>query len=276
MTYDRVTTWQAVQTVLAADLACAVEDFDRPGVVVVVAADRPGRRAFPLHRSALHMVTTGRGVVVSCPPEHVRRVRGLLETLPRDHIIAANTLARLAAAVAVADGQALHGPYPNSVCWPARFQPAVPPDGITIRVLQGPQVSHLYPYPGFDHALAYQTGGQRPDVLAAAAYCAGEVIGVAGASADSDVLWQVGVDVRTAYQGRGIGRAVVSRVTEAIFAAGRVPHYVHAVANLPSARVALSLGYRPAWVEVYTRAIQPGRAEGDHVERADQCSLPRA
>jgi RimJ/RimL family protein N-acetyltransferase len=266
MTCDRVPTWHAVQTVLAADLACAVEDFDRAGVVVVAAADRPGRRALPFHRSALRMVATGRGVVVSCPPEHVRRVRGLLETLPRDHIIAANTLARLAAVVA-ADGQELHGPYSNYLCWPARFQPAGPPDGITIQVLQGPQVSHLYQYPGFDHALAYQTGGQRPDVLAAAAYFAGEVIGVAGASADGDVLWQVGADVHAASQGRGIGRAVVSRVTEAIFAAGRVPHYVHAVANLPSARVALSLGYRPAWVEVYTRAVQHRAAEQDEAVR---------
>ena len=166
-----------------------------------------------------------------------------------------------------ADGQELHGPYPNSVCWPARFQPAGPPDGITIQVLQGPQVSHLYQYPGFDHTLAYQTGGQRPDVLAAAAYCAGEVIGVAGASADGDVLWQVGVDVHAAYQGRGIGRAVVSRVTEAIFAAERVPHYVHAVANLPSARVARNLGYRPAWVEVYTREVQHRAAEQDDAVR---------
>ena len=113
----------------------------------------------------------------------------------------------------------------------------------------------------------FEETAHAPDVLAAAAYFAGEVIGVAGASADGDVLWQVGVDVHAAYQGRGIGRAVVSRVTEAIFAAGRVPHYVHAVANLPSARLALSLGYRPAWVEVYTRAVQPRAAEQDDAVR---------
>ncbi len=259
---DRVTTRLAVLSVLAADLACAVDDFDRDDVVVVAAAERPGRRAFPFHRSSLRMVTTGQGVVISCKQEHVTLVRALLEGLPRDHIFAANTLARLGGVVKP-DGQELHGPYPNYVCWPAIFQPAAPPNGITVRVLQGPQVSELYQYPGFDHALNYHIDGQRPDTLAAAAHHEGDVIAIAGASADSDVIWQVGVDVRAAYQGRGIGRAVVSRVTEAIFAAGRVPHYAHAVANLQSARVALSLGYRPAWIEVYTREVHLSHAEGD-------------
>ena len=49
------------------------------------------------------------------------------------------------------------------------------------------------------------------------------VIGIAGASADSDELWQIGVDVLPKYQGRCIGKALVSELTAAVLAAGKVP-----------------------------------------------------
>ncbi len=48
MSYDRSTTYSAVLAMLAADLACAPEDLDRDGIVIVVAEQRPGRRAFPM------------------------------------------------------------------------------------------------------------------------------------------------------------------------------------------------------------------------------------
>jgi predicted GNAT family acetyltransferase len=76
---------------------------------------------------------------------------------------------------------------------------------------------------------------------------------VAGASADSDDLWQIGVKVQDAYQGQGIGKALVSRVTAAILAAGKVPYYCTWVGNVLSSNTALSLGYRLAWTEVYVR-----------------------
>jgi hypothetical protein len=45
----------------------------------------------------------------------------------------------------------------------------------------------------------------------------------------------------------------VSRLTELILDGGRVPYYSTAVSNIRSCAVALSLGYWPAWTELYVR-----------------------
>jgi predicted GNAT family acetyltransferase len=81
---------------------------------------------------------------------------------------------------------------------------------------------------------------------------------VAGASADCEELWQIGVDVVEGQRGRGIGRAIVGRLTAEVLARGRVPYYSTVVSNLRSSRLALGLGYRLAWVELYARAPWPG------------------
>ncbi len=255
-----MTTRQAVLTVLANDLACDVKDFERDGVIVVEAEERAGRRRFPFRRPSLWMVTTGRGVVISCNQERAAHVQRALEGIPRNHVFGANTLARLTRIV-TPDGQELHGPYQNTVSWPTSFDAAQQPSGTDMELLYGSQVRELYRYPGFDNALGYHADDTQPDVVAVAARSNGQVVGVAGVSADSDVIWQIGVDVQAAYQQRGIGRAMVSRATEAVFKAGRVPHYGYAVANLPSARLVLSLGYWPAWIEVYARDVRPHRNE---------------
>ena len=76
---------------------------------------------------------------------------------------------------------------------------------------------------------------------------------MAGASADSDDLWQIGVEVVEAARGSGIGRALVGRLIEGILDRGRIPYYTTVVSNLRSRSVAISLGYWPAWTELYAR-----------------------
>lgn len=90
-------------------------------------------------------------------------------------------------------------------------------------------------------------------MLAAVAARAGDVVGMAAASADTDNLWQVGGAVAVAERGHGIGRAVVGQLSEGILARGRIPYYSTTVANIPSQAVAVGLGYCPAWTELYAR-----------------------
>ena len=68
-----------------------------------------------------------------------------------------------------------------------------------------------------------------------------------------ELMWQIGVDVVETARGGGIGRALVSRLTALILDSGRVPYYSTAVSNIRSRAVALSLGYWPAWTELYVR-----------------------
>lgn len=57
------------------------------------------------------------------------------------------------------------------------------------------------------------TATARPEVLAAVAYDQEQIVGIACVSADSQTMWQIGVDVRPAYRGNGIGVKLVNMLT---------------------------------------------------------------
>ncbi|MGH2549086.1 MAG: GNAT family N-acetyltransferase, partial [Thermomicrobiales bacterium] len=149
------------------------------------------------------------------------------------------------------DNQFVSGPVLRHICSRDRFHPAAIPPGVAVDVLEGSDVQSLYAYPGFGEALSYVPDHPRRDSLAAIARRGSEVVAIAGASIDAPELWQIGVHVIDSERGSGIGRAVVSRLTEAIFNAGVVPYYSTATTNIASRNLAQSLGFWPAWTEIY-------------------------
>ena len=91
---------------------------------------------------------------------------------------------------------------------------------------------------------------EAKDVIAAVGYLDGQLAGVAGASDDSEQLWQVGIDVLPAFRRRGVAAALVWELTRQILAMGKVPFYGAAWSNLASKRTAIQAGYRQTWVEI--------------------------
>ena len=195
-------------------------------------------------------------MVVSCHPERVDWLRTNLGELHRDAIFSATTIARLADYIEP-DGQLLSGPELKYVCSQGDVRPMGAPEHVEIAVVEGTDIHPLYRHRGFPHALSYRTATPRPDVVVTVATRADEIVGIAGASADGDAIWQIGVDVVAHARGGGIGRALVSRLTREVLRQGRLPYYSTTVSNLRSSRLALSLGYWPAWVELYARDRQP-------------------
>ena len=94
------------------------------------------------------------------------------------------------------------------------------------------------------------------DVLGVGAYDKGELIGLAGCSADCETMYQIGVDVLSAYRRRGIAAAMTSRLAIEILKLGKVPFYCAAWCNLSSVRNAIKCGFRPAWAELTARDIE--------------------
>ena len=88
------------------------------------------------------------------------------------------------------------------------------------------------------------------DVLGVGAYDNGELIGLAGCSADCEMMYQIGVDVLPEYRRKGVASAVTSRLTLEILALDKVPFYCAAWCNIKSVRNAIRSGFRPAWVEI--------------------------
>jgi predicted GNAT family acetyltransferase len=73
----------------------------------------------------------------------------------------------------------------------------------------------------------------------------GTIVSFAGIRPHSPAVWEV--SVRTAVEalrGFGLGRAVASRATRAVIAAGRLPLCTHPASDAAAAQIATALGYR--------------------------------
>ncbi len=88
------------------------------------------------------------------------------------------------------------------------------------------------------------------DVLAAAAFDEGRMIGMAGCSADCDTMWQIGIDVLPEYRQKGIASTLTSMLAAEVLSRGIVPFYCCAWSNVKSARNAIKSGFKPAWVQL--------------------------
>ena len=249
---DRRVVRQTVRTVLAASYACAEQDFVQEGVVIVDAAELPDRLRFPVWSKPLLIGTMGAGVVVSCHADRMTWLQAKLDHRRRDVIFSAPIIGELASYVEH-DGQYLTGPNLKYACSEDDFRQAAAPDRVEVALVEGDDIAELYRYHGFAGSLTYRPDSPRPNIMATVARRDGEVIGIAAASADSEMLWQIGVEVAPAARGAGVGRALVSRVTEGILGKGKIPYYTTAVSNIHSRAIALGLGYWPAWVELYAR-----------------------
>jgi GNAT superfamily N-acetyltransferase len=254
---SRARTQEIVRAVLAADCACPESVFDHDGLFVTAAEVRDGRRRYPQAARPLSLVTMGRGVVVSCHSPWIAALHTLLQDHSREEMFSAPTITALSRFVEP-EGAVLRGPALSHVCAPAAFRPAVDPEGVTFEVVEGEAVFALYRYPGFDYALSYDPDHSRPDVAAAVAWRGDRVIGIAGMSADCDVMWQIGIAVVAEERGAGVGRALVGRLTEVAFQRNRVPWYAADIGNIRSHALAASLGYWPSWVELFAREHVPG------------------
>ena len=78
-------------------------------------------------------------------------------------------------------------------------------------------------------------------------------MGMAGCSADTPKLWQIGIDVNPKYRGRGVARTLVTLLRNETFRRGAIPYYGTSLSNLASWKTALSSGFTPAWIEVESR-----------------------
>jgi GNAT superfamily N-acetyltransferase len=249
---ERATARQEILATLAADTGADALAFAGDGITVVEWRELPGRRRFPARGKPFQMITTGHGLVVSCHRDWLDQTRELAEPLDRFRFVAPANIAAIVALLQPA-GYGLTGPQSSYGCSVDTLRDSAPPRGVALDTVSGPALEALRPLDAFPNALSARPDYLRPDMLAVTARAGREVVACAAASADSDRLWQIGVDVLPPWRGRGIGRVVVGRLTQAILDAGKVPYYSHSVSNVPSAALATSLGYWPAWVQWHAR-----------------------
>jgi len=244
----------------ALDLCCQPQDFDKWDNTLVFPQLLPGRRRFSAEKDFFRMAAFGRGAVI-CADGHLQQwcQEYLLGTegirlLEHDKLVIIEEQLR-------SYGWHLYGlsefylPYTDIPRSP-RLDPEV-----KLCWYEKAEIPQLYDDKRFHNALLYDAEGLRPDVLAITASIDGQVAGMAGASEDSPMFWQIGIDVLPEYRNRGLAVYLVSALTDEILKRGAVPYYGTWSANIASRCVAAASGYFPAWVE--TNAVKNQNHEGE-------------
>ena len=120
---------------------------------------------------------------------------------------------------------------------------------IQVKWVEGDDIHQFYDGKRFPNALCEKYMPERPDMLAVAAMHGLEIMGMAGCSADTQLLWQIGIDVHESYRGKGIGSQLVSLMRDEIIARGKIPYYGTSLSNIQSQRIALNCGFCPVWID---------------------------
>lgn len=243
-----MTNAEILQTALrqsAVDAGCAPEDFLKRENTLVRSRVSAGARAYLTLPFDIDFICYGHGTVASAGEE----------LLPAAQAYLASNTAEPFRLFETPQMNALTGILPAGykICFMAEYflpdvTKLVPLDcPYEMRLMTSADFEPLYGQ-GWDNALCEKR--KQLDVIGMGAFDGEKLIALAGASADCDSMWQIGIDVLPEYRGKGVASALTSRLALAIFEKGRVPFYCAAWSNVASVRNAIRSGFRPAWVEM--------------------------
>ena len=233
----------------AIDSGCDVSDFTAGVPKVFISQTHPDARRYLKLPFYCDLCSYGSNVVASVHPDVAQAVRDYISRFPPEHCFETPNLHVLSKALRE---------HSYEVCFMAEYwlpdlAALIPqPCAYELRVLMPDDFEHLY-LPVWSNALCEKR--KHLDRMALGAYDGEKLVALAGASADCETMWQIGVDVLPTYRRQGIASALTSRLALEILARDKVPFYCCAWSNLPSARNAIRSGFRPAWVQVSAKSL---------------------
>ena len=129
---------------------------------------------------------------------------------------------------------------------------------LRIKWLEQKDLAEYYGKEEFSNALCDRFRPDRPDVLAIVALDGDKICGMAGCSADTPEMWQIGIDVLPEYRGKGIAKTLVALLRDEAFRRGAIPYYGTSLSNIASWKTAISCGFVPTWIETESREVKNG------------------
>ncbi|MBO4400104.1 MAG: GNAT family N-acetyltransferase [Lachnospiraceae bacterium] len=243
---------QRILRQLACEFNCEPSDFSKEGAVITTPTLREERRKFRDTPFFLQMATLGRSTVISADErlhpwlsEWVKGKQGIWLFEQHNYFELETELRKYGQRMSLTH----HMFTPRSERLNVRTD-------LEIRWLEQEEIQKYYGREDFPNAICDRVRPERPDVLAVVALDGDEIMGMAGCSADTPDLWQIGIDVKAPYRGRGIARTLVSLLRDEAFRRGAIPYYGTSRSNLPSWKTALASGFEPAWVEAEASEIE--------------------
>ena len=239
----------------AVDMGCSPEDFLKTEPVIVPSRVHSGARAYLEEPLFFDIASYGSNIVAQCVPE--------MAEFARDYVSRADieSCFETPFIYGLNDELAKYGEtiyymavyyLPDLAALNAYDGSGSGARGYETRILGCGDFTGLYT-PEWSNALS----SKRPhlDMIGVGAYLDGRLVGLAGASADCDAMWQIGIDVLPEYRRMGIASTLVNRLAREILSIGRVPFYCAAWSNVKSAKCAMRAGFRTAWAQMTAKKI---------------------
>jgi len=210
MEFNKAKILEIVRKQLAIDMNCNAENFIKDGIIFCEAKLNEGRRMFDRQSPFLEIATIGKSIVISADSIVLTKVKPLLENKTREDIFVAPFIFG-------------HSLYYIPDC--NKIKKLSLPDGFKFYVKEGKEIHDLYKISGFENAIQYDINHPRPDVIVIYAMHDTNIVAMAGASADSDLMWQIGIDVLPQFRNKGLATSLVSNLALMIMEKGIVPYY---------------------------------------------------
>ena len=237
---------------LAYDFNCKPEDFDKDENVITLPSLNEKRRVFSKETFFLQMATLGNNAVISADEklhpwltEWVKGKNGFWLFEQHNYFELNDKLREFGYKLNLTHHMFL--PVPELVPVNLDFE---------YEFIETADIMQYYGRPEFTNAICSKFKPERPDMLAVLAMDGDKIMGMAGCSADSPKLWQIGIDVLPEYRRRGIGTTLVKLLRNETLRRGAIPYYGTSLSNLRSWKIALGSGFKPAWVESETSKIE--------------------
>ncbi|MDA1257526.1 MAG: GNAT family N-acetyltransferase [Chloroflexi bacterium] len=256
---DRARVQALVLDILTAEQYCSRDDLLDGDVHVIEAGPRSpetgrisGGRWFDRPEPYFSLATVGVGGVVTASSELMPWVSPLYEGVDRDQMMEPARIAEVSMRMAEY-GQKTFGPFPRWICSEEDLRPYSAPDGYAIKLISDEDDRRA--------VMSEQSGRRRPGErtphqFRVVAFGPDGPVGSAGVTADNENLYQIHIAIAEEHRGRGLGRALTYAITRATFDLNAVPYYGTTSVNTWSMRTAISCGFYPGWVHLFSRDVR--------------------
>lgn len=238
---------QIAKAQLALDYNCQLSDFEKEKNTIIENNLIDGRRIYDNDGCFFKLLCFGGKAIISTSPIIIPWCEEKLLSTDAAWIFEYPNLRAIDKKLQelgheIADIHQYYLPNPNM----SRHEPIT-----SVKWYEHEDISQFENDDRFRQAFAFDKN--HPDMLAVAAFDGDNVMGMAGASADSKTMWQIGIDVLPEYRGRSIGTNLVTLLKDEILKRGKTPFYGTVESHFHSQNIAVSAGFFPAWAELYSK-----------------------
>ena len=239
--YDVVKT---VKKQLAIDMNCSESDFESCEIVVTEAAKNPGRNMFGDCDRMLNGCCFGGSAVFSVNRELISELKTLFAGHDPSWIFEPKTLVALEEKLYLS-GHNISDMYQYYVPDPEVEKTE---EMFDIQWIEQDELKQYLDLSVAQDALGFDEGA--PDILAVAAKDNGKIVGMAAASLDSPLFWQIGAQVLPEYREQGIATNLVGLLKDETLKRGAIPYFGSFSTHAVSQSVGYAAGFFPCWSKI--------------------------